>query len=59
VGIYSDGEDQVLQLFNTATKKKMDRLVGHKEIDNKIEFINENALRSSGEQQELFLWKLN
>ena len=59
VGIYSDGEDQVLQLFNTATKKKMDRLVGHNEIVNKIEFISENSLISSGEGQELFLWKLN
>lgn len=59
VGIYSDGEAQVLQLFNTATKKKMDRLVGHKEIINKIEFISENSLISAGEGQELFLWKIN
>ena len=59
VGIYSDGEEQVLQLFNTATKRKLDRLVGHKEIVNKIEFISENSLISSGEGQELFLWKLN
>ncbi len=59
VGVYSDGEAQVLQLFNTATKKKLDRLVGHKEIVNKIEFISENSLISSGEGRELFLWKLN
>ena len=59
VGVYSDGEEQVLQLFNTATKKKLDRLVGHKEIINKIEFISETSLISSGEGQELFLWKLN
>jgi len=59
VGVYSDGEEQVLQLFNTATKKKLDRLVGHKEIVRKIEFISETSLISSGEGQELFLWKLN
>ncbi len=59
VGVYSDGEAQVLQLFNTATKEKLDRLVGHREIVNKIEFISENSLISSGEGEELFLWKLN
>ncbi len=59
VGVYSDGEAQNLQLFNTATRVKMDRLVGHKEIVNKIEFISENSLISCGEGQELFLWKLN
>ena len=58
-GVYSDGEAQVLQLFNTTTKKKLDRLVGHKEIVRKIIFISENALISSGEQNELFFWKLN
>ena len=59
MGIYSDGEEQVLQLFNTATKKKMGRLVGHKEIVNKIEFISENSLISAGEGQEVFLWKID
>jgi len=58
-GVYSDGEAQVLQLFNTRTKRKLDRLVGHKEIVNKIIFISENALISSGEQNELFFWKLD
>ena len=59
VGIYSDGEAQDLQLFNTATREKLDRLVGHKEIVHKIEFISESSLISAGEGQELFLWKLN
>ncbi len=59
VGVYSDGEAQNLQLFNTATKQKLDRLVGHKEIVNKIEFITEHSLVSAGEGQELFLWKID
>ena len=58
-GVYSDGEAQVLQLFDTKTKKKLDRLVGHKEIVHKIIFISDYALISSGEQNELFFWKLN
>jgi len=58
-GVYSDGESQVLQLFNTTTKKKLDRLVGHKEIVNKIIFISEHSLISSGEQNELFFWKID
>jgi len=49
----------VLQLFNTQTKKKGDRLVGHKEIVRKILFVSEKALISSGEGSELFLWKLH
>ncbi len=58
-GIYADGEEQVLQLFNTQTKKKGDRLVGHKEIVSKILFVSEKALISSGEGSELFLWRLH
>ncbi|MGB5966337.1 MAG: nitrate reductase, partial [Sulfurimonadaceae bacterium] len=59
VGVYSSGEEQALQLFDTKTKKKMDRLVGHKEIVSKIEFIGEHSLISSGEGQEIFLWKVD
>ena len=57
-GLYSDGEAQVLQLFNTKTKHKGDRLVGHKEIVQKILFLGEKAVISVGARQELFLWRL-
>lgn len=59
VGVYSSGEEQALQLFDTKTKKKMDRLVGHREIVSKIEFIGEHSLISSGDGQEIFLWKVD
>ena len=59
VAVYSDGEAQVLQLFETVTKKKLDRLVGHREIVHKIIFISENSMISSGEQNELFFWKID
>ncbi len=58
-GVYSSGEEQVLQLFNTKTKRKGDQLIGHKEIVKKILFISENSLISSGEQNELFFWKID
>ena len=57
-GLYSDGEAQVLQLFDTKTKEKGNTLVGHKEIVQKILFVGEKAVISIGARQELFLWRL-
>ena len=58
-GIYSSGANNDLQLFNTSTKSKTDRLVGHYASPNKIMFIYENALISSGDESTIFFWVLN
>lgn len=58
-GAYSSGLEHYLQLFNTQTQKKGDRLIGHYAIPNKIYFINETSVISSGDESRIFFWKLD
>jgi len=58
-GAYSSGLEHYLQLFDTDSKRKGDRLVGHYAIPNKILFINETSVISSGDESKIFFWKLN
>ena len=58
-GAYSSGLKHYLQLFDTRTKNKGDRLVGHYAIPNKILFINETSVISSGDEDKVFFWKLD
>jgi len=56
--LFSSGEEHYLQLFNTKTKKIGNRLVGHYAIPNKILFINEDSVISSGDEERIFFWNL-
>jgi WD40 repeat protein len=58
-GVYSSGTEHNLQLFNTKSGKKGDVLVGHFATPNKILFINENAIISSGDENKIFFWQIN
>jgi WD40 repeat protein len=57
-GVYSSGLEHHLQLFDTNNGNKGNRLVGHYAIPNKILFINETSLISSGDEEKIFFWKL-
>jgi len=57
-GVYTSTQESHLQLFNTQTKQKLDKLVGHKGIVNQIKFINENELFSSERGEYVYYWKL-
>ena len=57
-GVYSSGEENYLQLFNTKTKAKGDTLVGHKGVVNQIKFINEKELFSVGRENTIFYWMI-
>lgn len=59
IGIYSSGEESDLQLFNTKTKEKLDRLVGHEGIVNQIKFINEKELFSNERSRYVYYWRLD
>ncbi len=59
IGIYSSGLNHDLQLFDTKTGKKRDKLVGHYATPNKIYFLNESSLVSSGDENRIFFWILN
>ena len=58
VGIYSSGEESHLQLFDIKTKKRLDKLVGHKAIINQIKFINEKELFSSERGRYVYYWRI-
>ena len=58
-GVYSYGEESDLQLFDVYTKRKKNRLVGHRGVINKIMFINESEIYSSDRTDTLLYWKLN
>jgi WD40 repeat protein len=59
IGAYSSGENNVLQLFNTQNKVKLHRLKGHYATPNKIMFITENLLISSGDEETVYFWKID
>lgn len=56
--LFSSGEEHNLQLFNTHNKKRGDILVGHYAIPNKILFVNETSIISSGDENKIFFWNL-
>ncbi len=58
-GVYSSGLEHDLQLFNTENGKKTDLLTGHYATPNKIMFINENAIISTGDENRIFFWKID
>lgn len=59
IGIYSSGEESDLQLFETKTEKKLDRLVGHKGTVNQIKFINEKELFTNERNSYVYYWRLD
>jgi len=58
-GIYSSGTEHHLQLFNTENGQKKDILIGHFATPNKIMFINESSLISSGDENRIFFWQID
>lgn len=58
-GVYSSGEENFLQVFNTKTKEKTDKLIGHYATPTTIKFFKENELFSSGDDNKIFYWKIN
>lgn len=58
IGVYSKGEENILQTFNVYTKKEQYELKGHFTVPTNIKFINEKQLFSSGDEKKLFYWLL-
>jgi WD40 repeat protein len=58
-GVYSSGTEHHLQLFNTHTGNRTDRLIGHFATPNKIMFINEDSLISAGDENTIYFWLLD
>ena len=57
VGVYTKGEENILQIFNPSTKKNLYEGVGHKGIVNQIKFISEREFYSSDRSINVYFWK--
>lgn len=57
VGVYSKGEENILQIFNPYTKQNLRKLVGHRGIVNQIKFVSENELYSSDRSRYVYFWR--
>lgn len=57
-GVYVDGVDNELQLFNIQTREKGARLRAGDAVPEKLIFINENELISAGEENQIYYWRL-
>ena len=58
-GVYSSGIESDLQIFDIKSKRKLDKLVGHKGIVTQIKFINEKELFSSARDNYVYFWRLD
>lgn len=58
IGVYSANENSDLQLFDVATGRKTDILVGHRAIPSTIRFFSEKGLFSAGYENKIFYWHL-
>ncbi|DAB28494.1 MAG: nitrate reductase [Sulfurimonas sp. RIFOXYD12_FULL_33_39] len=58
IGAFSSGEQNNLELFDTKTKIKSHRLIGHKSIITQIKFTNEQELFSSSRDNFVLKWIL-
>ena len=59
IGVYSSNAESDLQIFNTKTKRKTDKLIGHYAIPTTIKFYDENSLFSAGYENKVFYWRLD
>jgi WD40 repeat protein len=59
IGVYSSSTEHHLQLFDTTNGKKLNKLIGHHATPNKILFINEHSLVSTGDEYTIYFWKLD
>ena len=58
IGAYSNGHTEKIHLFNTATKKEIAVLVGHKSNIIKIIFADEKKMISIDQTQRILVWNI-
>ena len=58
IGVYSSSEASDLQLFEVASGKKTDRLVGHVAVPSTIRFFSQEGFFSAGYENRIFYWHL-
>ena len=58
-GIYSQGEDANLQIFDINSRKNKNRLIGLNGVVNKIVFSTKNTVYSSDRSNTILKWKID
>jgi len=58
IGVYSSGLAHDLQLFDTTNGKKLHKLIGHQATPNKILFVDETLLISTGDEYTIYFWDI-
>ncbi|MDD5160558.1 MAG: hypothetical protein PHI47_10935 [Sulfuricurvum sp.] len=57
-GVYTDGMDNQLQVFDTTTKAKIARLQSGEVILDTLIFLDEHRLIGAGEENKIYYWRL-
>ncbi|MDP1785079.1 MAG: hypothetical protein Q8K81_06605 [Sulfuricurvum sp.] len=57
-GVYTDGSENELQVFDVATRAKTARLKGGETLYDTLIFINEHQLIGAGEENKIYYWRI-
>lgn len=57
-GVYTDGTENELQLFDVATRAKTARLKGGETLYDTLIFIDEHQLVGAGEENKIYYWRI-
>ena len=57
-GVYTDGTENELQVFDIATKAKTSRLRGGDAVFDSLIFLDEHRLIGAGEENKIYYWRI-
>lgn len=57
-GVYTDGTENELQVFNIASKTKTSRLRGGDSVFDTLIFLDEHRLIGAGEENKIYYWRI-
>jgi len=58
LGVYTDGDENELQVFEIETQKKRERLKGGESLYDTLIFLDEHTLIGSGEENKIYYWRI-
>lgn len=57
-GVYTDGDENELQVFDLATQRKIARLKGGETLYDTLIFLDEHTLIGAGEENKIYYWRI-
>ncbi|MDP2850178.1 MAG: hypothetical protein Q8O20_03815 [Sulfuricurvum sp.] len=58
IGVYTDGDENELQVFELETQNKIGRLKGGESLYDTLIFLDEHTLIGSGEENKIYYWRI-